>query len=90
MFLLDTNVLSELMRARTAPGVAKWVSDQPSELLFTAAGVRRGFSPGLPSCRKDVGGQKNIVCCPTIRVRIGWTNPLRGSRDFGHGFDFAG
>jgi len=35
-FLLDTNVLSELMRRAPSPEVAAWVSRQPSELLFTA------------------------------------------------------
>ena len=31
--------------------------------------------------------------CPISIIMIDidhWTNPLRGSRDFGHGFDFAG
>ena len=37
MFLLDTNVLSELMRSRTAPEVAAWASRTPIDLLFTAA-----------------------------------------------------
>jgi hypothetical protein len=35
-FLLDTNVLSEMMRRLPSPEVAVWVSRQPSELLFTA------------------------------------------------------
>ena len=37
MFLLDTNVLSVLMRAQPPPEVAAWMSAQPPDLLFTAA-----------------------------------------------------
>jgi uncharacterized protein (DUF736 family) len=36
---------------------------------------------------------KNTESQPDYRIitnSIDWTNPLRGSRDFGHGFDFAG
>ena len=37
MILLDTNVLSELMRAKPVPGVLAWVDAQPSSELFTSA-----------------------------------------------------
>jgi predicted nucleic acid-binding protein len=37
MFILDTNVLSEVMAALPAPPVAAWMSAQPPELLFTAS-----------------------------------------------------
>ena len=35
--LLDTNVVSELIRKSPAPAVAAWVSDQPLENLFFSA-----------------------------------------------------
>jgi predicted nucleic acid-binding protein len=35
MFVLDTHVVSELMRPKPAPGVVKWVSSQPASTLFT-------------------------------------------------------
>ena len=35
--LLDTNVVSELMRASPSAGVAAWVSDHPLEDLFFSA-----------------------------------------------------
>ena len=37
MILLDTNVLSELMRAKPAPEVLAWVDAQPSGQLYTSA-----------------------------------------------------
>ena len=35
--LLDTNVVSELMRTSPSAGVAAWVSDQPVDALFFSA-----------------------------------------------------
>ncbi len=37
MILLDTNVVSELMRREPAEPVVKWVADQPSTSLFTTS-----------------------------------------------------
>ncbi|MEM7091813.1 MAG: type II toxin-antitoxin system VapC family toxin [Actinomycetota bacterium] len=37
MYLLDTNVLSELMRPRPAAGVVGWTREQPLERLHVAA-----------------------------------------------------
>jgi predicted nucleic acid-binding protein len=47
MFLLDTNVLSAMMRAGPVPEVAAWVSGQPAELLFTAAICQAEILAGL-------------------------------------------
>ena len=47
MFLLDTNVLSALMRAEPVPEVATWVSGQPPEFLFTAAVCQAEILSGL-------------------------------------------
>ena len=35
--LLDTNVLSELLRSQPAPAVLAWFSEQPPESLFVSA-----------------------------------------------------
>lgn len=35
MMVLDTNVISELMRAAPAESVMKWMADQPSASLYT-------------------------------------------------------
>jgi len=37
MIILDTNVLSELMRPRPVPRVLDWVAKQPAAELFTTA-----------------------------------------------------
>ncbi len=37
MIILDTNVLSELMRPQPSPRVASWVAKQPSTELFTTS-----------------------------------------------------
>jgi predicted nucleic acid-binding protein len=47
MFLLDTNVLSALMRATPAPEVSAFVSRQPAERLFTAAVCQAEILAGL-------------------------------------------
>lgn len=47
MFLLDTNVLSALMRGTPAPEVAAFVSREPAERLFTAAVCQAEILAGL-------------------------------------------
>lgn len=37
MIVLDTNVLSELMRAKPAPEVLAWIDGQPSSQLFISS-----------------------------------------------------
>ena len=37
MIVLDTNVISELMKPEPSPVVVEWVSDQIPDLLFTTA-----------------------------------------------------
>jgi predicted nucleic acid-binding protein len=46
-FLLDTNVLSEMMRRAPSPEVAAWVSRQPSESLFTASVCQAEILAGI-------------------------------------------
>src|SRR5712671_4318868 len=55
MFLLDTNVLSALMRPEPPPAVAAWVSGRPLEQLFTAAPCQAEILAGiavLPDSRR--------------------------------------
>ena len=47
MFLLDTNVLSALMMMQPPPEIAAWVSDQPDDLMFTAAVCQAEILAGL-------------------------------------------
>jgi predicted nucleic acid-binding protein len=37
MFVLDTNILSAMMRSALVPELAVWIAGQPEETLFTAA-----------------------------------------------------
>ncbi|MEO6017569.1 MAG: type II toxin-antitoxin system VapC family toxin [Polaromonas sp.] len=47
MYLLDTNVLSELMRPTPAPQVLHWVDSQATQHLFTSAITRAEIELGL-------------------------------------------
>ena len=57
MIVLDTNVLSELLRARPADNVRRWTQTQPSKTLFTTsvceAEIRYGVAL-LPKGRRRV------------------------------------
>lgn len=48
MILLDTNIVSELMRLQPEPNVLNWLSEQPVEQLclaaLTVAEIRRGLA----------------------------------------------
>ena len=47
MFLLDTNILSAVMGASPAPQVANWMTEQPLDLLFTAAVCQAEILSGI-------------------------------------------
>ncbi len=47
MILLDTNILSELMRPAPAPGVVAWLDQQPTEGVFHCAIVRAEIELGI-------------------------------------------
>ncbi|WP_250289864.1 type II toxin-antitoxin system VapC family toxin [Frankia sp. CiP1_Cm_nod1] len=55
MIALDTNVVSELMRARADPGVVAWVDSQPADEIYltavTLAELRYGIAR-LPEGRR--------------------------------------
>ena len=58
MIILDTNVVSETMRARPHPEVIAWLDDQPTETLYvtalTEAEIMFGISI-LPEGRRRAG-----------------------------------
>lgn len=74
-FLLDTNVPSELIRARPEPRVGKWVYSQDEELLYLSAvsigELRRGFIL-LPASkrRSDLERWFENYLVPRFRTRI--------------------
>ena len=47
MIILDTNVLSELMKAAPDPGVLNWLRSQPSASLFTTSIAQAEIHYGL-------------------------------------------
>lgn len=55
MILLDTNVLSELMKPTPDPGVMGWISDGPAATLYTSSITQAEILDGvmlLPSGRR--------------------------------------
>lgn len=58
MILLDTNVLSELLRPSPSPRIVNWISGQPRSSLFTSAIVRAEILYGihlLPEGQRKTG-----------------------------------
>ncbi len=57
MILLDTNVLSELMRPEPAPRVVEWIGAQPAQGLFTTSITQAEILHGVmllpPGKRRD-------------------------------------
>ena len=57
MFILDTNVVSELMRPAPNPAIASWVAERPTSNLFltavTEAELRFGLAVMPPGRRRD-------------------------------------
>lgn len=47
MFVLDTNILSAMMRLQLEPQVATWIAAQPSDLLFTTSLSQAEILSGL-------------------------------------------
>lgn len=47
MFVLDTNVLSALMRPEPIPAVADWIASRPLDLLFTSSVCQSEILAGL-------------------------------------------
>ena len=57
MFILDTNVVSELMRPAPDPAIASWVAERATSSLFltavTEAELRFGLAVTPPGKRRD-------------------------------------
>ena len=53
MFLLDTNVVSELRRPRPQQAVIDWISDVPSEQLFVSAVTIGEIQAGIEITREQ-------------------------------------
>lgn len=51
MIVLDTNVVSELMKLAPEEAVARWVAKQPAMTLYTTAITQAAPSVAAPSVR---------------------------------------
>ena len=52
MYLLDTNVVSELRRPRPDPSVLRWLADVPSDQLFLSAVTVGEVQAGIENVRE--------------------------------------
>ena len=70
MLMLDTNMLSEIMRPEPDRKIANWIIRQPSDELFTAAVCQAEILSGLATCRTAVAAptwkRPHAECSPTI------------------------
>ena len=57
MYLLDTNVVSELRRARPHPSVLEWIADAPEEQLFISAVTVGEIQAGIEITREQDGAK---------------------------------
>lgn len=74
-FLLDTNVISELIRQRPDPRVPRWVNSTDEELLFlsvlTLGEIRKGIASVPDKLRKTrLETWTNRVLIPNFEERI--------------------
>ena len=75
MIVLDTNVLSEMMKASPSAGVARWLAAQPATSLYTTAVTQAEILHGvllLPAGRRRSAIEK---AAEAIRRRF---EPLGG------------
>lgn len=66
MILLDTNVLSEFMRAQPSAQVVAWLDEQPAETVWVSAISRAEIELGLALMPK---GKRQMA--------LAWRKPLR-------------
>ncbi len=81
MYLLDTNVLSELVRARPDPGVLEWINRQPRRQLFLSTVSLAEILRGL--CAMPMGQRRH---CLTEALEVLFRDLFRERL---HSFDVA-
>ena len=87
MSLLDTNVISEMMRIRPDPSVSKWLDKYPNEELWTASVVLAELLSGIdlmPTGRKQKALREAVeeMIAEDFRRRI-FDFDLRSARHYG-------
>jgi len=67
MILLDTDVISEMMRPRPNPTVSEWLDRQPEEELWTASVVLAELLSGIETM---IAGRKQILLRAAVNAMI--------------------
>jgi hypothetical protein len=87
MILLDTNVISEMMRVRPNPAVLAWLDKQPQEELWTASVVLAELLSGIeimPAGRKQKAPREAVEEMIAVDFRGQVLNfDLRAARQYG-------
>src|SRR4029077_11564028 len=83
MTILDTNVLSELMRPNPSPRVVAWVAKQPATELFTTSITEAEIFYGIRLLTKGKRREGLLVAAEAM-LWAGW-----GGRFFGFESDAA-
>lgn len=74
MIVLDTNVLSEVLRPTPEPAVLNWMAAQPRSSLFTTTVTRGELLYGI--CLMLEGQRRNAQCERFCRLRKRGDQPL--------------
>ena len=73
MFLLDTNVISELRRTRPNRAVVRWVSDQTADRLFLSALTIGEIQSGIEITREQDGAKADEIEAWLAEVLVSWS-----------------
>ena len=73
MFLLDTNVISELRRTRPNRAVVRWVSDQTADRLFLSALTIGEIQSGIEITREHDGAKADEIEAWLAEVLASWS-----------------
>ena len=73
MFLLDTNVVSELRRTRPNRAVVRWVNDQTADRLFLSALTIGEIQSGIEITRKHDGAKADEIEAWLGEVLVSWS-----------------
>jgi predicted nucleic acid-binding protein len=79
MLVLDTNMLSEIMRPAPDRKIADWIVRQPSDELFTAAVCQAEILSGLAVMPSGNDNEFRPICAdefwPTLRSMMALAQP---------------
>lgn len=82
MFLLDTNVISELRRTRPNRAVVRWVSDQTADRLFLSALTVGEIQSGIEITREQDAAKADEIEAWLAEVLESWSVLPMGVDEF--------